>query len=513
LYGYQSIFSESDFCRAMTNIFISYRRDDSRYQADRLYKALTQVLPRERVFMDIDSIKPGDDFVDILEGWVQRCDILLALIGTGWINATDPKTGKRRLDNPNDFVRIEVREALKRGIPVAPVLLDGASMPEADELPDDLKKLLRRHAQFVDFRTFDTDVATLINRLGLGKSPAQPRPETPQQRPLWTRAEKAARTPDARQAAASEEPESDADLPQSLGEKGWAADVATIAESLWRSAAGALNSDFQDFEGGPEMVVVPAGSFMMGSPEDEPERESWRKGAESPQHRVTIQKPFAVGRFTVTRGQFAVFVSATGYKTQGGAYVWTGSEYKLNPEKSWRDPGFAQDDSHPTVCVNWDDAKAYIGWLNGKAAGQPYRLLSEAEWEHACRAGTDTPFWWGSSITPEQANYNGNYVYAGGGTKGAYREKTMPVAGFQPNPWGLYQVHGNVWELCADCWNDNYKGAPEDGTAWTTGHCTFHVLRGGSWYNDPRDLRAAYRSRSGTGIRFNDVGFRVARTL
>ena len=174
------------------------------------------------------------------------------------------------------------------------------------------------------------------------------------------------------------------------------------------------------------MVVVPAGSFMMGSPEDEPERESWLKGTESPRHRVTIPKPFAVGRFTVTRGQFAAFVSATGHKMEGGAYVWSGSEWKLDPKKSWRDPGFAQDDSHPVVCLNWDDARAYISWLNSKVAGQPYRLLCEAEWEYGCRAGTDTPFWWGSSITPDRANYDGNYVYAGGGSKGGYLRRPCP---------------------------------------------------------------------------------------
>jgi formylglycine-generating enzyme required for sulfatase activity len=483
----------------MTNIFISYRRDDSRYQADRLYKALTQVLPRERVFMDIDSIKPGDDFVEILEGWVQRCDILLALTGAGWVNATDPKTGKRRLDNPNDFVRIEIREALKRSIPVVPVLLDGASMPDADELPDDLKKLVRRHAQFVDFRTFDADVTTLINRLELGKSFTQPGSTTPQRGPLWAKAEKAA------QYLSEGRIQISGIIPHGVTE-GWFLPGAGKTE--W----------FQDFDGGPEMVVVPAGSFMMGSPEDEPERESWQKGTESPRHRVTIQKPFAVGGFAVTRGQFGAFVSATGHKMEGGAYVWTGSKWELDPKKSWRDPGFAQDDSHPVVCMSWGDARAYIGWLNGKVAGEPYRLLSEAEWEYACRAGRDTPFWWGSSITPEQANYDGDYTYEGGGSKGAYREKTMPVKSFEPNPWGLYQVHGNVWEWCEDCWNDSYQGKPnslkQNGGAWTTGlACAFRVVRGGSWFNIPRLLRAAYRFRLNARVRSINVGFRVARKL
>lgn len=139
----------------MKKIFISYRSHDSRWQARMIYDALLRVLPRERLFMDIDSIPPGADFVEILEGWVGACEIMLALIGAGQIGAADPKTGRRRLDNPHDFVRIEIREALKRGIPVVPVLLDDTSMPDADELPDDLRSLVRRQAEFVQFRTFD----------------------------------------------------------------------------------------------------------------------------------------------------------------------------------------------------------------------------------------------------------------------------------------------------------------------------------------------------------------------
>ena len=150
-----------------TKVFISYRRDDSKYQARGVYAAFQQVLPREDLFMDIDSIPPGADFVNVLEGWVDQCDILLALIGSGWASANDPKTGRRRLENPNDFVRIELREALARNIPVVPVLLDGAPMPNLDDLPDDIKTLVRRQAEFVEYRTFDADINRLIKKLGL----------------------------------------------------------------------------------------------------------------------------------------------------------------------------------------------------------------------------------------------------------------------------------------------------------------------------------------------------------
>jgi formylglycine-generating enzyme required for sulfatase activity len=170
----------------------------------------------------------------------------------------------------------------------------------------------------------------------------------------------------------------------------------------------------------------------------------------------------------------------------------------------------------PVINVSWNDAQAYINWLRQKT-GQPYRLLSEAEWEYACRAGTTMPFWWGPSITPAQANYEGNYAYKGGGSKGEYRAQTLPVESFEPNPWGLYQVHGNVWEWCEDVWEDSYEYKPYDlnliGAAWATGDSGRRVLRGGSWLDLPRDLRAAYRGRGIPDSRFNYAGFRLARTL
>ena len=232
---------------------------------------------------------------------------------------------------------------------------------------------------------------------------------------------------------------------------------------------------------------------------------------EGPQHKVTIAKPFAVGRFAVTRGEFGAFVNETGYSVPDEAYTFEGGKYELRKGRSFRNPGFAQDDSHPVVCVNWDDAKAYVQWLSGKT-GKDYRLLSEAEWEYACRAGTQTPFWWGSSISTEQANYDGNYTF-GGGKKGEYRQRTVPVKSFQPNPWGLYQVHGNVWEWCEDCWNENYNDAPGDGSAWTTGDSGFRSLRGGSWDSDPQFLRAGARDgRNSQSYRDSYAGFRLART-
>jgi formylglycine-generating enzyme required for sulfatase activity len=169
------------------------------------------------------------------------------------------------------------------------------------------------------------------------------------------------------------------------------------------------------------------------------------------------------------------------------------------------------------INVSWDDAMAYVAWLSRKT-GKGYRLLSEAEREYAARAGTTTPFWWGSSISTSQANYNGTYIYDNG-AKGEDRQKALPVDSFEVNPWGLYQVHGNVWDWVEDCWHDSYRDAPyqdapKEGKAWTTGgDCRSRVVRGGSWFSYPQVLRAAGRGRYSTGTRSNGLGFRVGRTL
>jgi hypothetical protein len=151
----------------VAKVFISYRREDAKWQAREIYRFLTQRLPREHVFMDVDNIPPGADFVAVLEGWVDQCSILLVLIGPNWLDAVDAKTGQRRLNNPNDFVRVEVREGLACGIPVVPVLIDGAQIPSAEELPHDLQSLVRRNAEFIELRTVEADVKRLMQRLRL----------------------------------------------------------------------------------------------------------------------------------------------------------------------------------------------------------------------------------------------------------------------------------------------------------------------------------------------------------
>jgi len=237
----------------------------------------------------------------------------------------------------------------------------------------------------------------------------------------------------------------------------------------------------------PELVVVPAGSFIMGSPASESHLEA--------QVRVSIATPFAVGRYAVTFDEWDACVADEGC-----------NGYTPN------DQGWGRG-KHPVINVNWDDANAYAAWLSRKT-GKIYRLLSETEREYVTRAGTMTPYWWGSSITSKEANYDGTKdPYKGGGAKGEYRQRTVPVDSFEPNPWGLYQVHGNVSEWTQDCLNYSNAGNPGDGSARTTGECSRRVVRGGSWVDSPSNLRSAYRDWSNAGDRGIVLGFRLGRIL
>ncbi|MBM3555564.1 MAG: formylglycine-generating enzyme family protein [Alphaproteobacteria bacterium] len=286
----------------------------------------------------------------------------------------------------------------------------------------------------------------------------------------------------------------------------------------------ALTQPFRDCTDCPEMVVIPAGDFVMGVAPDEEEREgllAQLRGRSAPRHGVSVAS-FALGRYEVTVGEFSVFVNETNHRSEGGCWVWTGAKWDLNASKSWRDPGFRQDYRHPVTCVNWADASAYAAWLFQKT-GKRYRLTTEAEWEYAARAGTATARPWGEdgnqgcghANTADQAARN----QVPGGTRWATANcddghaYTAPVGSFQANAFGLHDMLGNVWEWTADCWNENYAGAPTDGSAWGTGDCTQIVIRGGSWSYGPRSARSAYRFGYAGVVRGDNLGFRVARPL
>ena len=249
---------------------------------------------------------------------------------------------------------------------------------------------------------------------------------------------------------------------------------------------------FRDCPGCPEMVVVREGRFRMGSTAGIDD--------ERPVHEVTIARPFAVGVHEVTRGEFARFVSATGRSMGNRCRTYEDEDWEWRDGRHWKSPGFRQTDSHPVVCVYWDDAQAYVRWLSRKT-GKAYRLPSESEWEYVARAGTTGPYHFGSSLSSSQANYGNN------------RGGTAPVGSYPANAFGLHDVHGNVWEWVEDCWNDSYNGAPSNGSAWESGRCEVRVLRGGSWDLEPGYLRSANRGWFTAGDRVINNGFRVARTL
>jgi len=250
---------------------------------------------------------------------------------------------------------------------------------------------------------------------------------------------------------------------------------------------------FKECDHCPEMVVVPAGKAMLGSPIGE----SGRQMTEMTPHEVDVAKPFAVGRATITFDEWDACLA------EGGCANWRPGDY-----------GFGRG-GQPVIFVSWNDAQGYVDWLKRKT-GQPYHLLSEAEWEYAARGCVDlkcprAPFWFGA-ITPEIAVYDSRYSYQGS-PKAAPALKTAPAESGKPNPFGLYNILGNVRQWTADCWNATPSSAPSNGAPVTTGDCSARATRGGSWDNKPAELRAAARSWESADERSPYVGFRVARTL
>ena len=232
---------------------------------------------------------------------------------------------------------------------------------------------------------------------------------------------------------------------------------------------------FLDCQDCPELVVVPAGSFDMGS----------MRPYENPVHHASIAKPFAIGRFEATFAEWDKCVEAGACKNRGDDRGWGRG-------------------NRPVINVSWLDAKEFAKWLSGKT-GETYRLPSEAEWEYAARGGTKTRFWWGHDLGLGRANCSECNPESA--------EETLPVGSYQPNPFGLYDTAGNAAEWVEDCWNDNYRGAPGDGSAWLTGHCQLRVLRGGAFNSELQYLRSASRFRYDSDVRYEANGFRLLREL
>jgi len=248
---------------------------------------------------------------------------------------------------------------------------------------------------------------------------------------------------------------------------------------------------------GPKLVVVPSGEFVMGPSPNEP----LQFDREKPLHKVKIGKPFAISQYEITFGEYDQFVKDTSYRRPS--------------DKGWGTAHWGRGNM-PVFDVSWHEAQRYVEWLS-EQTGKTYRLPSEAEWEYAARAGTTTAFSTGECIDTEQANYHGRYEFGDCPLSPTYRGKTTPVGSFKPNAWGLYDVHGNMFEWTLDCWHPSYIGAPDNGSAWLNrGHdanCKRRVLRGGSWSGRPVDIRSANRSHNDANFKSIFIGFRVVREL
>jgi formylglycine-generating enzyme required for sulfatase activity len=256
--------------------------------------------------------------------------------------------------------------------------------------------------------------------------------------------------------------------------------ASALAAEQGGTQAPKLGAEFRDCARCPAMVVIPAGRFTMGSPEDDPDA----RADERPRHEVTIAGPIAVSKFETTFDEWDACAAA-----------------RACPQA----PDHWGRGRMPAINVSWNDAKQYAAWLS-QVTGQQYRLLTEAEWEFAARAGAATRYSWGNSPGEGEANCDGC------GSRWDFRQ-TAPAGAFKPNAFGLHDMQGNVWEWVEDAWHDDYDGAPNDGSAWASGDPDYRVVRGGSWRNETAVIRAAIRDKRNIHVRFDTLGFRVARMV
>jgi formylglycine-generating enzyme required for sulfatase activity len=501
-------------------IFINYRRGDDSAAAGRLYDRLEQQFGKACLFMDVDTIAAGADFVAILEQAVAECDVFLAVIGKSWLAARDTN-GARRLDNANDFVRIEIASALRLGKYVIPVLVNEAQMPSADSLPEPLKPLVRRNALRLTHERFRADVQGLVNGIEAAltdeeseRHPAIAPAERDFERfeigttedaaiiesyikqfeatsPLW--AAKARQ----RLSVVNALFEYQQLRRQKIGRERQSEDE-TKHNALARQISQ-TNTAKEIFA--PEMVPIPFGTFRMGSDVWLSSlRDYWLNTGyefQRPCHRVTIPNKLLIGKYPVTFAEWDFSQTDSDWQKITGI-----------PHRKPSDFGWGRE-RRPVIDVSWNDAKAYTKWLSAKT-GQAYRLLSEAEWEYACRAGSDGHYCFGNG-EKTLGDYAWYFENSGG--------KTHPVGEKKPNKFGLHDIHGNVWEWCEDSWHPTYDGKPEElkanGGAWVTTEygVSIRVLRGGAWCNPPRMLRAANRVMTLTEGGADRAGFRLAMTL
>lgn len=408
----------------MAGIFISYRRDDSAAQARAVWERLCRELGRDHVFMDVDGIDPGDDFTEVIDRQLEGCQVMLVMIGRQWHSVVDLH-GRLRLHNRHDFVRYEVETALRRRIKLVPVLIDNTPPPLEEHLPVELHPLLRRQGLELDFRRH-TEAA--LQRLVEVSRKALVLPVAPS-RPAWMH------------------------------------DEGTDQFGRW--------CEFKVGSVIQRMRLIEAGTFWMGSPDDEPARRD-----NEMRHRVTL-----------TRGYWMADTACT-------QALWQ--------EVTGRNPSaFMDDPQNPVECVSWNDVTGlFLPTLNERVPGLNLQLPTEAQWEYACRAGRTTPFSFGRQITNDQVNYD------------SYRDKTAPVKALPANQWGLHQMHGNVWEWCEDEYAEYFEGMADTPVVrQDRKESRLRVLRGGDWIGRSRFCRAAIRNAHEPDGRNLNFGFRLARGL
>ena len=492
----------------MSKVFLSYRHEDSAYVIDRIDERLVQEFGRQAVFLDVDSIPFGVDFRKRLDEQVAKCEVFLAVIGPDWIGPRDSQ-GKTRLEDPRDFVRIEIESALTRQIPVIPILVRGASVPSSEQLPQSLQEL--PYQQGLSVRSgpdFHNDMSRLIEQLRVQIK--EKREHSPVPDAYHKTSDVSARTtetrfevePPGQERIDAVVPPFKADAPDRL--------VEPIEEEPATSTppARATTNQSQSYMFGvigllvlivglaaflilqptprstvptPAMIQLSSGSFMMGGSERD----------DTPIHRVQFTKPFAIARHETTFHQYDRFAQATGRQ--------------LPKDNDW---GRGQ---RPVINVSWEDANAYAHWLSGQT-GKRYRLPTEAEWEYAARSGGKNEIWTRESQLREHAVYDTN--------------RTESVGSKRPNDLGLYDMNGNVWEWVEDCWHENYKGAPPDGSAWLApnlSNCSLRVVRGEAWNSFPayllvstrtwgstdKGLNSEYRCILGASDRFSLLSYRT----
>jgi len=438
----------------MSKIFLSYRRQDSAGVAGRIYDRLCAHFGSDSVFMDIDSIPFGEDFREHIDSAVGQCDVVLAVIGTKWAGETG---AHRRLDDPKDFVRIELESALHRNLPVIPILIDHATMPGEADLPPSLAHLAFRNAIEVDQgRDFDPHVDRLIRGIEFH----------------FQKSSAATAKPPRATTIPSAEPQSSPSSP---------------AKKLTNSL-------------GMTLVRIEPGSFLMGSTKDQIDhlmqlfsdsKREWFDN-EQPQHSVEITRPFYLGAHQVTQGQYQAVMGNNPSHFKGSGYLpvekvsWLDAVEFCNKlsEREKRTRFYRVDGSEVTV-----------------VGGDGYRLPTEAEWEYACRAKSTTLYPFG-----DDTSKLGEHAWFGGNAE----SKTHPAGQKLPNAWGLYDMLGNVWEWCADWYDEAYYAFSPPADPPGAPNASHRVIRGGGWRYGPWSCRPAFRYRGLPAYRSDGLGFRVA---